>query len=184
VAKKRLPPKEAAMLDTFKQLTAHQFEAAFCTLNACIDKCPETAWNERVANYKFCQVVFHTLFYTDFYLGRDEPSFRQQSFHRENERLFRDYEEFEDRAPVLDYDKMSIRTYLDYCRKKAAAAIAAETAESLSAGCGFARRTFSRAELYVYTLRHIQHHAAQLSLRLRLDQKVDIPWFGSGWRDA
>src|SRR5688500_16463564 len=100
------------MLNTFKELVAHQFDAAFCTLNACIDRCPETAWNARVANHKFCQVVFHTLFYADFYLGPDEQSFRQQPFHRENERFFRDYEEFEDRAPVLLYDKGAIKAYL------------------------------------------------------------------------
>jgi hypothetical protein len=49
--------------------------------------------------------------------------------------------------------------------------------------CGFARRTFSRAELYAYNTRHIQHHAAQLSLRLRIDAGVDIPWIGLGWRE-
>ena len=42
----------------------------------------------------------------------------------------------------------------------------------------------SRAELYVYNTRHLQHHAAQLSLRLRLDAGVHTPWFGGGWREA
>ncbi len=101
------------MLDTFKKLIAHQFEAALCMLNACVDRCPDTAWNSRVANYKFCQVVFHTLFYTDFYLGQDEESFRRQPFHLNNERFFGDYEEFEDHAPVRLYDKASIRIYLE-----------------------------------------------------------------------
>jgi MFS superfamily sulfate permease-like transporter len=32
-----------------------------------------------------------------------------------------------------------------------------------------------------YITRHIQHHAAQLILRLRRDFEVDIPWFKSGW---
>jgi hypothetical protein len=62
--------------------------------------------------------------------------------------------------------------------------IAAETAETLTAGCGFQRRPISRAELHVYNLRHIQHHAAQLSLRLRLDAQQEIPWIGSGWREV
>jgi len=30
------------MLDIFKDLLVHQFEAALCTLNSCIDCCPET----------------------------------------------------------------------------------------------------------------------------------------------
>jgi hypothetical protein len=72
---------------------------------------------------------------------------------------------------------------MEHCRKKASAVIASETSDTLSAPCGFERRGFSRAELHVYNIRHIQHHAAQLSLRLRLDAKQDIPWIGSGWRE-
>ena len=171
------------MLDTLKQLIAQQFEAALCTLSACIDRCPETVWNARVGNLAFCQVAFHTLFYADYYLGRDEASFRQP-FHRDNPQFFRDYEELEDRVQVQLYDKPSVQKYVQHVRTKAAQAIAAETAETLGAWSGFERRTFSRAELYVYNMRHLQHHAAQLSLRLRLDAKLEIPWFGSGWRDA
>jgi hypothetical protein len=38
------------MLETYKELLIHQFEAVLCTLNACIDPCPESGWNERVGN--------------------------------------------------------------------------------------------------------------------------------------
>lgn len=172
------------MLDTFKGLIVNQFEAAFCTLQTCIDRCPDSAWDAPVANLKFCQVAFHTLFFTDFYLGPNADALRLQPFHRDHERFFRDYEELEDRPQVLLYDKPSIKTYLEHCRKKAADVIAAETAESLAGPSGFERRMFSRAELHVYNIRHIQHHAAQLSLRLRLGFQQDIPWIGSGWREV
>jgi len=172
------------MLGTFKELIANQFEAALCTLNTCIDRCPETAWNARVANHLFCQVAFHTLFYADYYLGPNEESFRRQPFHRDNEPFFGDYEEFEDRAPQSLYERTSIKKYLEHCRKKASEVIAAETADTLNARSRFERRAFSRAELHVYNIRHIQHHAAQLSLRLRLDAHEDIPWIGSGWREV
>jgi len=172
------------MFDAFKQLIANQFEAAFCTLNACIDRCPEDAWNARIGNYPFSQVAFHTLFYADFYLGQDEESFRRQPFHMDNQQWFGDYEQLEDREPVSTYDRPSITTYLEHCRRKAAEVIAAETEDSLTAKCGFPWRQFSRGELYVYNIRHIQHHAAQLSLRLRIESGVDVPWFGSGWREV
>jgi hypothetical protein len=172
------------MLRTFQELIASQFEAAFCTLNACIDRCPQAAWNSPVGNHKFCQVAFHALFYADFYLGPNEESFRQQAFHRDHQHFFRDYEEFEDHAPRLLYDKASVKNYLEHCRRKASATIAAETAESLAARADFPRRAFSRAELHVYNMRHIQHHAAQLSLRLRIDAQEDIPWIGAGWREV
>jgi hypothetical protein len=171
------------MLETYKQLIANQLNAALCMLDLCVQRCPDALWNGRVGNLAFCQVAFHALFFTDFYLGTpDEDAFRSQPFHRANGQIFRDYEELEDRVQVLLYDKPAIKAYLAHCRGKALEVIAAETEITLSAPCGFARKAFSRAELYVLNVRHIQHHTAQLSLRLRLDAKEGIPWVGSEWR--
>lgn len=172
------------MLDTLKKLITNQFEAALCTLNTCIDRCPDNSWKAPVGNQPFCQVAFHTLFFADYYVGPDEESFRRQPFHRDNEAFFADYEQLEDREPVSLYQRTAIRKYMAHCRKKTSDVIASETAESLSGSAQFERRDFSRAELHVYTIRHIQHHAAQLSLRLRLDADRDIPWIGSGWRNV
>jgi len=171
------------MLDTYKQLIANQFEAVFCKLNTCIGRCPEAAWNAPVGNNALCQVAFHTLFFADLYLGHDEESFRAQPFHRANESFFAEYEELEDREPLALYERGPVRAYLAHCRGKASQVVAAETADALRARCGFGWLPFSRAELHVYNIRHVQHHAAQLSLRLRLDFQENIPWFKSGWRD-
>jgi hypothetical protein len=46
------------------------------------------------------------------------------------------------------------------------------------------RPSLSRAELHIYNIRHIQHHAGQLSLRLRLETGEGVDWVGSGWREA
>jgi hypothetical protein len=172
------------VLSTFKTLIANQMEAALCTLHVCIERCPDTTWDSPVVNYRFCQVAFHTLFYADFYLGYDEASFRQQPFHLDHPQFFGDYEEFEDREPVSLYDKPSIHAYVAHCRAKAAQAITEETEESLRAPARFERRRCSRAELYVYNVRHIQHHAANLGLILRMFANGDIPWIASGWRDV
>ena len=172
------------MLKTFQELITNQFEASFCTLNVCIDRCPEEAWDAPVANLRFCQVVFHTLFYADYYLGTNEESLRKQAFHSDNQQVFRDYEELQDRKQQFLYDRSFAKQYLAHCRGKATQTIFQESTETLSGPSGFARRDFSRAELHVYNVRHFQHHVAQLSLRLRIDGDVDIPWVGSGWRDV
>lgn len=172
------------MLDTWKTLIAGQFEAALCTLSLCIDRCGEAAWNAPVGTHPFCRVAFHTLFFTDYYLGANEDAFRSQPFHRDHPELFCDYKELAWREPVLLYDKPAVQSYLQHCRDKAAAVTAAEIAATLRGPCGFARKVFTRAELHVYNIRHIQHHAAQLSLRLRIDAGEDIPWVRSGWTDA
>jgi len=169
------------MLNTLKEVLTNQFHAALCTLNECIDRCPDSAWNSKIVNLEFNQAAFHTLIYTDYYLGDGEETFRRQLFHRENEGRFGDYEEFEDRVQVATYERPFIQAYMAHCRTKLSETIAAETAESLSAESTFPWLTFSRAEVYVYTIRHIQHHAAQLILRLRRDYQQDMPWFKSGW---
>lgn len=171
------------VLGTCKELLIRQFEAALCTLNACIDQCPESGWNEPVGNLAFCQVAFHALFFTDYYLGPNEGALRGQPFHRQHADFFRDYEELQPRKQQLLYDRPSIQTYLAHCRGKAEEVVASETADVLRGPCGFPPKTFSRAELHVYNIRHIQHHAAQLSLRLRLNFGQDIPWYRSGWRE-
>ena len=140
-----------------------------------------------MAKYPFCQVAFHTLIFADLYLGQDAESLCRQPFHLANLAFFGDYEQLEDREPVSVYERSQIVTYLEFCRDKAASTLAAETVETLCAArIPLAKllrteiRDFSRAELHVNNIRHIQHHAAQLTLRLRLDSDVQIPWIGTG----
>ena len=169
------------MTETFKQLLASQFEASLCTLDQCLEKCPDALWNAPVAKYPFCQVAFHTLIFADLYLGPDDESLRQQPFHLANPQFFGDYEQLEDREPVSRYERAPVRAYLQFCRRKAVTTIAAESDETLHASAKFSRKNFSRAELHLNNIRHIQHHAAQLIMRLRLDSDVDIPWISTGW---
>ena len=80
------------MIETFKQLMGSQFQASLTTLSHCVLECPATIWCQRIARYPFCQVAFHSLFFTDYYLGLDAESLRQQPFHVSNPELFGDYE--------------------------------------------------------------------------------------------
>jgi hypothetical protein len=170
------------MLELFKESIAHQYEAALCTLRKCVDACPEPSWHGPVVSLTFDQVAFHALFFTDYYLGpADEQAFRRQPFHRDRPHVFRDYEELQPRQQRLVYERPDIVEYLSHCRGKAAKVIAEETTATLAASCGFPRKNHSRAELHVLNIRHVQHHAAQLSLRLRLDGAIEVPWVGTGW---
>ena len=76
------------MTEFVKQLIAAQFEAGLCTLQICISKCPAESWHAPVANLKYCQVAFHTIFFTDYYLGRTPDNFQAQSFHRQHVEFF------------------------------------------------------------------------------------------------
>jgi hypothetical protein len=174
----------AAVLETYKQLIVNQYEAVLSALNFCVDRCPDDLWTAPVGGSAFCQAVFHALFYADFYLEPGEESLRQQPFHHANPDFFRDYEELEDRQPVQLYTRAEIKRYLQHCREKAAATLAAESAAILSGPAGFARRSFTRAELHIYNIRHLQDHGSQLGMYLGAQAGFEMPWFGSGWREV
>lgn len=168
------------MTDYLRHVLTGQFEAALCMLNECIERCPPEHWEGRVANLSFRQIAYHTLFFTDLYLSPSEAAFELRELHLsggdEREPLA---------SPGLPQDETL--KYLAICREKMLAVIAAESPESLQGPSGFTYRQFSRGELYLYNIRHVQHHTGQLSAYLR---RVDepsrdrhaLPWIGTGWR--
>lgn len=68
--------------------------------------------------------------------------------------------------PERAYTRDELRIYLGHCRRKCRATIEAVTAETASQRCRFSWGVVSFAELFLYTMRHVQEHAAQLSLFL------------------
>src|SRR5687767_9927213 len=66
---------DAAMLEQFKSIVSTQFEAALCMLDDCLRKCPDDAWDARVAKYPFWEVAYHALIFVDLYLDRSKEAF-------------------------------------------------------------------------------------------------------------
>jgi hypothetical protein len=168
------------MIDYIQKILTGQFEAALCMLNDCIQICPPALWEGKIAFYPFWQVAYHTLSYCDYYLSPGEAAFEPRDFHPPQEpgSMFND-----EPVPDQGFTPAELGDYLSICRKKAIEAFASETPESLQRDCAFRRRTFSRGELHIYNLRHIQHHTGQLSAYLRkMDSALDPRWVGSGWK--
>jgi hypothetical protein len=168
------------MLDVTKVTLASQYEAVFLSLQKCIDLCPDETWDGLVANHLYCQAIFHALFFGDLYLGRGIDEMKSQSFHHDMAEMFRDYEELAPHQPKCLYLRSDVQDYLSFCRAKAVREVAAETAESLSAVAGISWHQFSRLEMHVYNIRHLQHHVAQLNLRLRWNHNPEIAWVKHG----
>lgn len=170
------------MIETTKQSIASQFEAAFLTLQKCIDDCPDESWHQPVANHPYSQSLFHGLFFGDLYLGATIETMKAQPFHREYKMEFEGYEELSHHEkPGRTYDRSFLQTYLDFCREKARQEVAVETAESLERQVDSPWHRFSRLEMHLYNIRHLQHHAAQLILRLRIDHNPEIAWVRNGY---
>jgi len=138
-----------------------QFGAAIDTLSDAINLCPEALWSVTVwddqddARYgQFWWVAYHALVWLD---------------------LFRDgsYETFVPPAPFVrgkfpqePYTKAEILDYLAACRQKCHDTIFALTDEQAYAVHKFEWMEPTYVELQLYSMRHIQEHAAQLNLVL------------------
>ena len=147
-----------------------QFGAAIDMLENAIDACPDAVWTDRTHSPEYWYLVYHTLFFLDFYLSESEEGFAPPAPFTLSEM---------DPAGVLPervYSKDEMRRYLNHGRDKCRARILAMTDEVAASPCGFTRRDISALGLLMYNLRHVQHHVAQLHLMLR--QRIDS---APGW---
>ena len=173
------------MFENYLSIVTNQYGAAFSTLNRCIEECSEELWDSKVAKLTFSQALFHTLFYADLYLHEiNDESFKQQEFHERNQDSFRDYEEMQDKPQQHAYSKGFVRDYFQHCLDKSRCAFQDATEAWLLEPSPFPWIESTRSEVHIYNMRHIQHHAAQLILRLRLEGPIQFPWYRSGWEDC
>ncbi|HVP10659.1 MAG TPA: DinB family protein [Phycisphaerae bacterium] len=168
------------MIEYVRQIITGQFEAALSMLNECVRMCPPEHWEGKIANDAFRQIAYHALFYVDLYLSPSEEAFKLREFHRRGG---------DERSPALSpgLSQEDTLAYAAICRQKMIDTLAAETRESMQGPSGFSWRKFSRGELYIYTLRHVQHHAGSMSAYLRrIDRALPdlkaLPWVATGWR--
>ena len=170
------------MIEFFKKCLLGQFGASLSVLNQCIVQCPDERWEGLVGNHAFWHVAYHTLFFTDLYLSPDEGSFEPPRFYREDYHFFgqKPWPPYEKVVADDPYPKATIIEYVEICRGKAARSIEEETAESLAGPCGFWWYKVPRGEFHLINIRHIQHHAAQMSLYLRNSAGIGIEWVATG----
>ena len=166
------------MIECLKKCLVGQYGAALSVLKQCVEQCPEDGWERGVGNHAFWHVAYHALFYTDLYLSPNERSFALRSFHREDYQFFgrKPWPPHEPVVADVPYPKDVILEYLEACRRKASEIIASETPESLEGPSGFSWYEVPRAEMHVINIRHVQHHAAQMSLALRKSAGIGIDW--------
>jgi hypothetical protein len=153
-------------MDTlWRTILWQQFGAAIDMLENALLACPDELWSDRSRRPEFWYVVYHTLFFLDLYLSDSVEGFAPPAPFNLDEL---------DPAGLLPerpYTKDELRTYLEHGRGKCRATIEALDDEKARQRCGFDWVDVSVAELLLYNLRHVQHHAAQLNLILR--QTID-----------
>ncbi len=172
------------MTELYKQSVLAQFEAALWMLQDCIRKCPAEHWSgptSIIGKYEFWHVVHHTLACTDGYLSQNEESFEYlPEFYPAGRR------DADDEYPSRTFSKDEMLSFVAHCRAKVRRSIPAETGESLRGPSGFSWVKINRAELHLYSMRHVMHHTGMLSAflrRLNLPEDGQPNWGFTGWRD-
>ncbi len=152
-----------------KSVLIDQYGAAMEMLRQAILKCPPSLWVGGDQGRKpFWQVAYHALFYTHLYLQDGLKGFKPWARHRMNiNRLGVEVSEPYSQAEVLEF--------YDLCCQ---AVVEKVTALDLVADSGFEWLPFSKLELQLYNIRHIQHHAAELIEYLGAQQGIEVDWVG------
>jgi len=171
------------MQTTTQTIIKQQLLASLATLKQCVDTCPKEQIHEKHNDYPFSQVVFHALFYCDFYLSKSKETFFKQDFHIKNKNIFADYEELEYRLPTKLYEIAFLNQYIGHCRKKIEKTLEDITDIELKQNSKMREMEITKEELFIDLCRHMQHHAAQLGLRIQILTGNELQWITSGWKE-
>jgi len=145
----------------WKTSLGQQFGAAIDMLENALRACPDALWDDRSRRPEFWYLVFHTLFFLDYYLSESAEGFVPPAPFSLDEL---------DPAGVMPdhpYSKDELQRYLEHGRRKCRSTIEALTEAKARERRRFVSVEGSVVELLLYNLRHVQHHAAQLNLLLR-----------------
>jgi hypothetical protein len=151
----------------FRAAIISQYHAALQMLKQAVLACPDPLWHNPEDANKFYQVAYHALYYTHLYLQDSVEAFQPWTGHREEYRLAQPVQSVPAPAVVLDY--------LAFCQRQVVEKVSTMDFETAS---GFHWLHFSKFELQIYSIRHIQHHAGELMQRLG-PLAADLGWIGS-----
>jgi DinB superfamily len=164
-----------------------QFGAAIDMLDNALVACPDSLWRQLVwpdpsvpsQGAEFCYVAYHALFWLDLYLSGAAERFAPPAPIT--------MEEVDEAVPTRPYTREELRTYLAHSRQKCRTTIDALSDEQARRPIDFGwalGRDVSYVELQLYNMRHVQEHAAQLSLFLGQNaMPADPDWIGRAKSD-
>lgn len=170
------------MKNPWPTMIGRQFAAAIQTLRLAIEACPDDLWDDRTDGSPFWHLAYHALFFTDFYLSKDEKAFQPMAFHESKAHFLPgDYQKFGGIVTTPDkaFSRDELLEYADHCLGKCLDVFETLTDERVLERCGFWWYGLNVGEFLLNNLRHAQHHAGQLVLLLRRRADIGVDWLGT-----
>jgi hypothetical protein len=151
-------------------------------LHEAIERCPEHLWLSTEHRNAFWQVAYHTLYFAHLYLQRSEADFvpwEQHQSHVQHPDGIPGRADPTSRLPLIPspYTKSQVLAYWRRCDDMVDACI--DRMDLNDASSGFSWYRISKLEHQIVSIRHIEHHTAQLADRLRAAADIGIRWIGS-----
>ncbi len=154
-----------------------QLGAALAMLENAIVACPDELWGDDTQSPQFWHLIYHTLFFLDLYFSESLEGFAPPSPFSLSEL---------DPSGVLPervYTKDELRDYLEHGRQKSRELLRNLTEETAGEHRDFQWVKGPVIDFILYTLRHVQHHTAQLNLLLRQHTDSAPGWVALGPAD-
>jgi hypothetical protein len=160
-------------MNVIRTILARQFGATAQMLQESIEHCPEQVWTKGSGGAAFWHLAYHTIFFLDFYLHKQQADFTPAPFHQGNANYL-------GTSPSGDpYSKATLLEYLQQVRKRAQPILAELTEDDLTAPSPVPWYTIPRGEFLLNNLRHAQHHIGQLNMILRAHGAKSPEWRGA-----
>ncbi len=165
-----------------------QYHASLAMLRNTIEQCPDELWSDREYVNPFWRIAYHTLYFTHLYMQPNLQSFRPWEHHQTGLQYMDDIPappeiddlvELSHKPPQTGepYSREEVLTYWDICDHMVDTVV--DSLDILASECGFFWYKVSKLEHQMISLRHIQHHTAQLMDRLRNNANIGIDWVGA-----
>ena len=155
----------------WRSMLWRQFGAAMDMFADTLHLCPDRLWtaavyqdaeDERYGQFWF--IAFHTLRWSDVFLNGTLDGFQLPAPFLLG------------KLPDQPYAKSEVIAYLDQLREKCRLTFATLTEERAQERCVFEWMEHDYFELQLYSMRHVQEHAAQLSLALGAHGVTGMDW--------
>lgn len=163
---------------TITDIFVSQYRASLGMLRQALEKVPEEQWNTQEYNNPNWQIMYHTLWATKFYLEANPESyipFENAIEGAESLGGNQDWENPEEGVVIEGFHtKDELFSFIDEIENNLQQHI---KTLPLKEDSGFEWYPYSRLELHINNIRHIQHHTAQIIERLKAKGITGFAWW-------